>query len=298
MIQDFATMIEKVSGFDKSSISVAAAHDKEVLEAVVLASRASGIRPVLFGDASRISNLLDEIGFTGAYEVINEPDDAACARASVKYVHDDRAQVLMKGLVNTSSLMRAVLDKDIGLRTGRILSHLAAFELPGFSRLIYVTDGGVNIEPDFEDKKEILMNALLALKKIGYECPRVAVLAANELVNKKATATVDAARIASAWEEGEFGPDCVVEGPIALDVALSRDAAKHKHLRSSVAGKTDILLAPTIEVGNVLGKCMTHLANAKMAGVVLGAKVPIVLASRSETAQNKMYSIFFSACCA
>jgi phosphate butyryltransferase len=291
-------MIDHIRAFEGISLSVAAAHDRDVLEAVAGAHRMSGVRPVLFGDARIIEGLLDDIGFDGTSTVIDEPDDVSAARAAVKYVHDGGADVLMKGLVNTRDFMRAVLDREIGLRTGGILSHLGAFEIRGLSRLIFVTDGGINIEPDLEEKKEILENALAALKKMGHEYPKVAVLAANELVNSKARATVDASSLAAAWKAGEFGPDCIVEGPMALDVALSAEAADHKHLSSLIAGKSDILLTPTIEVGNVLGKCMTYLAGAKMAGVVLGASAPIILTSRYAPAATKLNSIMLSVCCA
>jgi phosphate butyryltransferase len=291
-------MIDHISAFEGISLSVAAAHDRDVLKAVASAHKMSGVRPVLFGDARIIEGLLNDIGFDGTSTVIDEPDDVSAARAAVKYVHDGGADVLMKGLVNTRDFMRAVLDREIGLRTGGILSHLGAFEISGLSRLIFVTDGGINIEPDLEEKKEILENALAALKKMGHEYPKVAVLAANELVNSKARATVDASSLAEAWKAGEFGPDCIVEGPMALDVALSAEAADHKHISSLVAGRSDILLTPTIEVGNVLGKCMTYLAGAKMAGVVLGASAPIILTSRYAPAVTKLNSIMLSVCCA
>lgn len=297
MIENYAGIVKRLSGA-RRTMSVAAAADREVVEAVARAAEVAGIDAVLYGDAGRIEAIRDETGLGGGFRVVDVPDDVAATRAAVRCVHDGEAQVLMKGLVNTSDFMRAVLDKEIGLRTGRVLSHLAAFELPGWSRLLFVTDGGINIAPSLQEKKEILHNALLSLACLGYAKPKVAVLTANEQVNPKAPATVDAAEVAAAWQRGEFGDACIVEGPIALDVALSAEAARHKGIESRIAGETDLFLTPTIEVGNVLGKSMSQLAGAAMAGVVLGASAPIVLTSRAETAESKLNSILLASGCA
>lgn len=297
MITSYASLAEKICGCDKRTLSVAAAHDRELLEAVKMANTAARIEPILFGDGEKIKALLTELDFPDC-RIVDEPDDLQAVRAAVKFVHDGEAQVLMKGLINTSDFMRAVLDKENGLRSGRILCHLAAFEIKELGRLLFVTDGGINIAPNLDEKKQILENALLALRSMGYERPNVAVLTANEQVSEKMPATVDAAAIARAWEKGEFSVPCVVEGPIALDVALSPEAAKHKHIDSKVAGKVDLFLASSIEVGNVFGKSLTHLAHAEMSGVVLGAAAPIVLTSRAETARSKLYSILLACDCA
>ncbi|MDR2067582.1 MAG: phosphate butyryltransferase, partial [Holosporaceae bacterium] len=210
--------------------------------------------------------------------------------------HDGETDVLMKGLVNTSDYLRAVLDKENGLRSGHLLSHLAAFELPGRARLTFVTDGGLNIAPDLEEKKSILKNALGSLRKMGYEHPNVAVLTANEQVNEKAVSTVHASAITQAAQAGEFG-NCTVEGPIAFDVAISKEAARHKQIDSKISGDVDLFLVPCIEVGNVMGKIMSMLLGAKMSGIVLGASAPVVLTSRSETAESKLNSILLASCC-
>lgn len=296
MITSYASLVEKVCKCEKKVLSVAVAHDRDLLEAVKKARKKAGIEPILFGDGAKLKNLLAEINFTDC-RVIDEPDDVMAARAAVKCVHDGEAQVLMKGLVNTSDFMRAVLDKETGLRSGRILSHLAAFEMKELGRFIFVTDGGINVAPDLAEKKQILENALIALRSMGYERPNVAVLTANEQVSEKMPATVDAAAIARAWEEGEFSIPCVTEGPIALDVALSEDAAAHKHIDSKIAGKVDLFLTSSIEVGNVLGKCLSQLVRAEMSGVVLGASSPIVLTSRAETVRSKLYSILLACNC-
>jgi phosphate butyryltransferase len=196
----------------------------------------------------------------------------------------------MKGKINSSDFLRAVLNSNNGLRTGRLLSHLAAYELPGAEKLIFLTDGGMNIAPSLADKKDILVNAMLALSAIGIKKPAVAILTANEIVSPKMPATVDAKALVEMSEKGELPPG-IIEGPIAMDVAINPAAAEHKGLTSRVSGKVDLILMPNIETGNALGKALIHYANAKMAGIVLGATHPIILTSRAETADGKLNSI-------
>jgi phosphate butyryltransferase len=296
MIKSYSAMAGKIPCLKGSTMSVAVAQDRDVLEAVCKSSEMAGVNPILFGDAAEIDRLKKEIGYTEECEVIDEPDEIAASRAAVKSVHDGEAEVLMKGLINTSDYLRAVLDKTFGLRSGKLLSHMAAFEIAGRDRMLFVTDGGFNIAPSLEEKKEILANALHVLRKMGYECPNVAVIAANEQLNEKAIATIHADAIARAAAEGEFG-QCAVEGPIAFDVAISRDAALHKHIDSKISGAVDLILVPAIEVGNVLGKCLSLLCGAKMSGVVLGAAAPVILTSRSENAESKLNSILLAFRC-
>ena len=195
------------------------------------------------------------------------------------------------GMLNSSDFLRGVLNKEEGLRTGRRLSHIAAVELPGYHKLIYSTDGGMNINPDLAAKKDILANALLALRSWGYECPKVACLAANERVDPHNPATIDAAGLVEAWERGEFPTQCIVEGPIAMDVALNRESALHKGIESRVSGDADIFLMPIMEVGNVAIKGLLHfLKGSQVAGLILGAAAPVVMTSRSEPPSAKLYA--------
>jgi len=197
----------------------------------------------------------------------------------------------MKGLVNSSDFMRAVLNAEAGLRTGRLLSHLAVFEVPGQRKLLFLSDGGINIAPGLEEKRQILENALGALAAMGYREPKVGILTANEQVNPKMSATTDAAALVEAWRSGAFSVPCVVEGPVALDVAVCPEAARHKRIDSAITGEVDLLIMPNIEAGNVCGKTLIHFAGARMAGLVLGAAAPIVMTSRAETAEGKRDSI-------
>ena len=291
MLKSFEEVMNKANRCSESALSVAVAEDREVLKAIREAVDRNFTRPLLVGNREKILPLLETLGFNSQPEIIHEPDPAKAALKAVELVHVGEAQTLMKGLLNTSDLMHAVLNKEIGLRTGRTLSHLSAFEIPGWNRLLFVTDGGINIAPDLKVKKEILTNALLSLAAMRYAEPKVALLTANEQVSPKAQATVDAADIVQSWINGEFPTPCIVEGPIALDVALSQDSAAHKGIKSQISGSVDLFLASSIEVGNVMGKLLVHFTKARMAGLVLGASAPIILTSRSESVESKLCSI-------
>lgn len=273
----------------KVRISVAVAQDEDVLRAVWAARDAGIADAVLVGDRGRIEAIAAKAE-VGSLDIVHEPDEVAAARRAASLVREGRADALMKGLVNTSDFLRAVLDPDSGLRKGSLLSHLAAFEVPGLSKLMFHTDGGINIAPGLEEKKAILLNALGALARVGIREPKTALLSANEQVNPKMPSTTDARALVEMRARGEI-PAGILEGPIALDVAVSRRAAEHKKIRSEISGDADLFLVPNIEAGNLLGKALVYYAKAKMAGLVLGAACPIVLTSRSETAEGKLHSI-------
>lgn len=291
----FESLHDKAKSLGRAKVAVVAAADKEVLEAVKLADKEGLITPILIGDVNQIKQLAREIGFSleGA-ELMDEINPVAAANKAVDTVINGQAHLIMKGFVNSSDFLRAVVRSERGLRTGRLLSHLAAFEVPGFSRLLFVTDGGMNIAPNLAQKKEILDNSLLYLKGIGMDLVNVIVLAANEVVSPKMQATVDARALAEMNQLGEF-PGAIVEGPLALDGAVSAAALKHKGLISQINGAVDLFLVPTIEVGNVLGKSMVYFAGATMTGIVLGAKVPIVMTSRNDTPRSKYMALAMAA---
>jgi len=287
---DLKRMIGKI---EKRTIAVAVAQDKEILLTAVQA-RNEGIADfILIGDKEEILKIAGTMDNDFPFEIINEKDDYQASLMAAELVRNGDADVLMKGLVNSSVFLKTVLDEEHGLRSESVLSHLAAFEIPGQPKLAFYTDGGMNLFPDYEMKKNILVNALNALKKLGLEEPKVAVLAANEIINPRMQATVDAAKLVEETKAGEL-PSCILEGPVALDVALSKDAAAHKKIESRISGDVDLFLVPNIEAGNMIGKSLIYYANAKMAGVILGGRSPIVLTSRAENSEGKLNSILLA----
>ena len=290
MLRNFDEVMEKAKSAGKTVLSVAVAQDKDVLLAVKAAAECGLAQAVLVGDETKIRTLLVESEMTHDVTVIHEPDDDTAALRAVELVRTGEAQVLVKGLINSSNFLRAVLHPEKGLRSGKMLSHLMAFEIPGEPKLAFHTDGGMNVAPGLEEKKQIMISALEALRAMGIAKPNVAILAANEQVNPKIPATVDAQALAAMAAAGKT-PPCVAEGPIAMDVASSKEAAQHKGIQSQIAGDVDLFLMPTIEAGNLVGKALIHYAKAKNAGLILGATHPIVMVSRSDEAAAKLYSI-------
>jgi len=290
VLRNFDEVIEQAKKYGKMPICVTVAQDKEVLQAVKLACDAELVQPILVGNAAAIKLLLAETGLPADTAIVDEPDSNKAALTAVSLVHEGVAKVLMKGLINSSDFLKAVLHDEVGLRTGRLLSHLAALEVPGDAKLTYFTDAGMNIAPNLREKEDILVNAMLTLHGLGIEQPNVAVLTANEQVSSKMPATTDARALAEMAAEGKL-PDGIVEGPISFDVAVSREAALHKGLTSKISGQVDLFLMPNIETGNALCKSLIYYAGSKMAGIVLGATNPIVLTSRADTPEGKLNSI-------
>lgn len=277
----------------KKTIAVGGAHDEVILEMVAMAAAKDIADFILVGREDEIRRLAAEQGVTGGFTVINEEDDKEACLIASDLVRDGEADVLMKGMVNSSTFLHAVLDKERGLRAGKLLSHLAIYEVPSYPKLMFMCDGGMNTAPDLEAKKKILSNAVEALHRIGIEEPKVAVVCANEMVDEKIPATVDAAAIAEAAAAGAFGT-CIVEGPTAMDLAVSKEAVAHKGLTSRIAGETDLFLFPTIECCNTVGKTLMYFAGGKMTGLVLGAAAPVVMTSRTETAEGKLNSVLLA----
>lgn len=289
MMKNFDDLIKKVRTMNKSTVSVAGADDEEVLKAIKMATDMNIIDSILVGDKEKIKNIVKRIGLTN-YEIVHKETPKEAAEEAVNIVRSGRAKILMKGLVNTSVYMRALLNREQGLRTERLLSLLAVYDLPDYHKLLFCTDSGVNVSPNLEQKKEILTNTLLAAKSMGLEMPKVAALTANEMVDPKIQATVDADNLVKMVKDGEI-PECIIEGPIAFDVAFDEEAAKHKGIESDIAGDVDVLMFSNMETGNVLGKSWLHFNNAKWAGIILGGTNPIILGSRSDTAEIKINSI-------
>jgi phosphate butyryltransferase len=273
------------------TIAVAAAQDVEVLQAVNNARLMGIANAILIGDKIEIIEAAKKCGVdVKNFEIIDMKDKQESCRQAVKLVSSGTAHIVMKGLVDTSVFVKAVLDERIGLRTGNVLSHVAVFEVHGYSRLFYISDAAMNIEPSLNQKKQIIENAVIVAHALGNRNPKVAVLAAVEKINSKMQATLDAAELVKMNIEGSI-TGCSVGGPFALDNAVSIEAARHKGIDHPVAGHADILIVPTIEAGNVLYKSIVFFGKAKNAGIVVGAKAPVVLTSRADSDEAKLHSI-------
>ncbi|HHP1114778.1 phosphate butyryltransferase [Bacillus cereus group sp. MYBK163-2] len=285
-------LIDQAAGQPKKTVAVAVAEDHEVIEAVAKAIKLQLAQFRLYGNQEKIMGMLQEHGLQTSehVEVIAAISSAEAAELSVKAVRNGEADVLMKGNIPTANILKAVLNKEWGLRKGSVLSHVAAFEVPNYDRLIFVTDAAMNIAPDVTQKAAIIQNTVEVARAIGIDLPKVAPIAAVEVVNPAMQATIDAAMLTQMNRRGQI-KDCIVDGPLALDNAVSQIAAEHKGIVSDVAGKADILLVPTIEAGNVLYKSLVYFADAKVGAMIAGAKAPIVLTSRADSAETKVYSL-------
>ena len=296
MIKKLDQMLDVLKDMDKVVLSVAAAHDEEVLLAIKSATKMGIIKPILVGQEDKIRAISHEINFDlNGIKIIDKDTIEECAEVAVKLVSSKEADFVMKGLLDTSVILKAVLNKEWGLRTDSLLSHVMVYEADFYPKLLVTTDGGMNIAPNYEQKVKILKNAIKATEPLGLETIKVAALAAKEKVNPKMQATVDAKELEDACKNGEFGENVIVEGPLAFDLAVSKEACKVKGFKTEVGGDVDIILMPTIEVGNGIGKAFTYAAGAKSAGIIMGAKAPIVLVSRADTHESKLYSIAYGA---
>jgi phosphate butyryltransferase len=294
-LTSFDALRRQTAGGGRVTVAVGAAADREVLEALADGAREGYCRGLLYGPGREVERLLSEVGMPrDAAEIVDFPDPGAAAKEAVRAVSRGEAQILMKGLVDTSVILSAVLDKEEGLRTERTLSHLALFEIAGFPRLLTVTDAAMNIDPDLLRKEAILRNGVEFLHRLGLPEPKVALICAKEKVSDKMPCTLDAAELARRNAAGEI-EGCLVAGPYALDNAVSREAAAHKGIEGPVAGQADLLLVPDIEAGNILYKALAFLAGAKVAGLIAGAAAPIVLTSRADSAETKANSLALAA---
>jgi phosphate butyryltransferase len=290
-IRNFAQLMEEARKRGPKVVAIAAAHEREVLLAAADAERLGLAECILVGDRPTIERIAAEEGIDlTRMMIIHESDPKTCANKVMELVSQGHAQIAMKGKVETGDFLRAALNKEYGLRRGNLLTHVGAFEIPGIDRLIFVSDAGVVVAPDMEQKVEIVRNAIQVARALGVEQPRVAILAATEMVNPKIPATLDAANLAKMADRGQITGG-LVDGPLALDNAISPESVAVKGIQSQVAGYADILIPPDIEAGNVLAKAITYFANGKMAGVVVGARSPMIVASRSDTHETKLVSM-------
>ena len=273
------------------TVSVACCQDKEVLIAVENARKEHIVKAILVGDIEKTSEIANELSIDlNKYELIDIKDLSEACLKSVELVSSGKAHMVMKGLVDTSIILKAVLNKEVGLRTGNILSHVAVFDIEGYDRLFFITDAAMNLAPDVNGKKQIIENACSVARALDIEEPKVALICAKEKVNPKMKDTVEAKELEEMYLHGEI-KNCIVGGPFALDNAISEEAAKHKGMSHPVAGKADILVVPDIEAGNVLYKSITYFAKCENAGLIVGAKAPIILTSRADSDKTKLNSI-------
>lgn len=296
MKNSFDELVAKVSECEMKKVAVAVAQDSEVLEAVREAKKRNIAEAILVGDEAKIKEVAASIDMdlTG-FEIINEPDMIEASLKAVKLVHDGAADMYMKGLIDTKNFLKSVLNKEVGLRTGHALSHVCVFEVKGVDRLLFLTDVAFMTYPTLEEKIQIIENTIPVAQACGIECPKIAPLAAVEVVNPKMPVTVDAAELTKMCEEGKI-KNCVIDGPLSLDLAIDPEAAKHKGATDrKIQGDADILLFPDIHAGNLVYKALVHTAEIKNGCILTGTKAPVILTSRSDTFETKVNSIALAA---
>ena len=295
MSKSFDELVSKATSCGTKTLAVAVAQDAAVLEAVKIAKERGIADSILVGDKEKIEAVAAEMNMdlTG-FEIIDEPDVAQAALTAVKLVHDKKADILLKGLLDTKLFLKSVLNKECGLRKGKMMSHVCVFEIEGIDRLLFFTDVAFNTYPSLEDKVTIINNAVEIAQACGIETPKVAPICAVEVVNPKMPPTVDAAALTEMNEKGEI-KDCVVYGPLSMDLAIDPEAAKHKGVSNPVAGHADILLFPNIDAGNITYKILVRTAKVKNGNLLIGTSAPVILTSRSDDFETKINSIALAA---
>lgn len=294
MLKTYDEIKGQVTGAKAQRLAVVAAGEEEVLLSLQEAAAGGIVFPLLIGDGKAIEALRTRLGLTFNCDIIDAVDDTSAAEIAVQMAARGEAAGLMKGIISTSVFLKALLKRDAGLAAGGLLSHITAVESPAHGRLFLVTDAAVNIAPTLEQKRMILRNAVEAARRLGNPCPRAAILCAVEKINPAMKATKDAEELRRMNEAGEIS-GVTVSGPISLDLAVSSEVAAIKGYRGDVAGRADILLVPEIETGNVLVKSLFYFAGLPYGGIIMGARVPVVLTSRADLAKNKYNSIMLAA---
>lgn len=290
----FQALLEKNSGGNTAKrAAVVRAEDEHTLEAVMKAEKDGIVKPILIGDTDKIQALLNSM-MVGEQEIIHAQDAAQAAQIGVNMVKNGQADFIMKGKLDTKDLLKEVVNKETGIGKGRVMSHMAIHELPWYDKLLVTTDGGMMMYPSLDEKRDIIQNSVDALVAMGYDCPKVAVLAAVEKENPKMPESVEASALKEMCRKGEI-KNAIVEGPISFDLAVNKEKATIKEYTGDVCGDADILVVPNITAGNILGKSLLEVEGVKMAGLILGAKVPIVLTSRGASMQEKYLSLLLAA---
>ena len=291
MFRTLDEVVQAARGRRWVKIAIAAAQDIDCIEAMKQARELELAEGIFVGNGDKITALARAAGYEiPAAQIIHEPDDVQAARKAIALIREGKADLLMKGKIKTSAIVKAVLDKEAGLRTGRLLSQVIVFEVPGFNRLMISTDAAINIAPTLEQKAELIRNTVEVAHVLGIEKPNVALLCALEFPNSDMPATIDAAALTLMNRRGLIG-GCYVEGPIALDVPLSKFAADRKGISSPLTENTDVFILPDIEAANILYRAILYFAKGESGGIVVGARVPLILLSRAETPETKIRSI-------
>lgn len=296
MSKTFDELLKQLHDCKMKKIAVSVAQDGPVLEAIKAAKERNIADAILVGDKDKIQAIADEINMDlSTYEIIHEPDEQKAALTAVKLVHDHKANMYMKGLIDTKSFLKSILDKEVGLRTGKPLSHVCVFEIKGIERLLFLSDVAFIPYPTLEDKVNIINNTVEVAQACGIKCPKVAPLAAVEVVNPKMPCTVEAAELVKMNEEGKI-TDCIIDGPLSLDLAIEPEAAKHKNAENrKIVGDADILLFPDIHAGNLTYKIIVHTTEFKNGCILTGTSAPAILTSRSDSFETKVNSIALAA---
>ncbi|PNR87432.1 phosphate butyryltransferase [Petrotoga sp. 9T1HF07.CasAA.8.2] len=287
-MKNFEELLNRAKSKPTKNVVLVCAEDLEALKALSKANEEGFANPVLVGNKEEIKKNLEIVG--KEFDIIEAENPQEAAEKGVRLVSSGAADLLMKGKIKTSELLKAVLNNDWGLKTGNLLSHVALVETPYLDRLLLISDGGMIIHPDLTQKVQIIYNAVEVAKSLEIKTPKVALLAAVEVVNPDMPETIDAAILTQMNKRGQI-KDCIVDGPLALDNAISEQAAKIKNINSEVAGKADILIVPDIHSGNLLGKSAVYFSGGNVAGIVVGAKAPVVLVSRADNDQSKLAAL-------
>ncbi|RGY98689.1 phosphate butyryltransferase [Clostridium sp. AM58-1XD] len=295
MSKSFDELISKATSCGRKKISVAVAQDEPVLEAVKIARERGIADAVLVGDEEKIREIAASIDMNLAdFEIVNEPDVEKAALKAVELVHNKQADILLKGMLETKIFLKSVLNKEVGLRAGKMMSHVCVFEIEGIDRLLFFTDVAFNTYPTLEEKVNIINNSVEVAKACGIEVPKVAPICAVETVNPKMQPTVDAQALTEMYEKGEI-KGCEVYGPLSMDLAIDEEAAVHKGVTNPVAGNADILLFPNIDAGNITYKILVRTAKVKNGNLLVGTAAPVILTSRSDDFETKINSIALAA---
>jgi len=286
----YEELLEKCGRLEAVATAVVHPCEATALSGAIEAAEKGLIIPILVGPRAKIEATADVLGVDVRHlQIVDAPHSHASAVKAVELLREAKAELLMKGSLHTDELMAAVVSRDGGLRTARRISHVFVMDVPTYHKVLIVTDGAINIAPTLEDKVDICQNAIDLAVSLGRQRPKVAILAAVETVTSKMPATIDAAALCKMSERGQI-TGAILDGPLAFDNAISKDAAETKHIHSEVAGDPDILVAPDLEAGNILAKQLSFLANADSAGLVLGARVPIILTSRADSVRSRIAS--------